>query len=157
MTNPVLRWGQEVFEKSSIDWKSFNLARPKTLGRRDTKQLWDFQKQAVEDTVDGFQEQERGKLIMACGSGKTFTALRIAEQVAGVGGSVLFLTPSISLLSQSLIEWANDAELPLKTLAVCSDAKAGKRGDDDGDITPNDLIEPASTNPEKLVSQIQSD
>ena len=150
---PVLRWGQEVFEKSSIDWKNFNLARPKSLGRRATKQLWVFQKQAVEDTVDGFQEHERGKLIMACGSGKTFTALRIAEQVAGIGGSVLFLTPSISLLSQSLIEWANDAELPLKTFAVCSDTKAGKRGGDDGDLTPNDLIEPASTNPEKLISQ----
>ena len=150
---PVVRWGREVFEKSSIDWQNFSLMRPKSLGRRATKQLWDYQRQALEVTMDGFDKYDRGKLIMACGSGKTFTSLRIAEQVAKVGGSVLFLTPSISLLSQSLIEWANDAELPLKTIAVCSDTRAGQRGDDDGDISPNDLIEPASTNPEKLSSQ----
>ena len=150
---PVVRWGREVFEKSSIDWQNFSLMRPKSLGRRATKQLWDYQRQALEVTMDGFDKYDRGKLIMACGSGKTFTSLRIAEQLAKVGGSVLFLTPSISLLSQSLIEWANNAELPLKTIAVCSDTRAGQRGDDDGDISPNDLIEPASTNPEKLSSQ----
>ena len=90
---------------------------------------------------------------MACGSGKTFTALRIAEHVAGVGGTVLFLTPSISLLSQSLIDWANDADLPLKTLAVCSDIRAGQRSRDDEDISPYDLTEYSSTDPEVLVER----
>ena len=49
----------------------------------------------------GFEAQDRGQLIMACGTGKTFAALRIAEAVAGIGGRVLYLVPSISLFQQS--------------------------------------------------------
>ena len=54
----------------------------------------------------------RGKLIMACGTGKTFTALRIAEAVAGVGGRALYLVPSISLFQQSMREWATQQAVP---------------------------------------------
>ena len=150
---PVLRWGPDVFEHSSIDWRTFDLDRPADMERRPTKKLRDYQHSALDKTVTGFREHDRGKLIMACGSGKTFTALRIAEQVAGVGGTVLFLTPSISLLSQSLIDWANDADLPLKPLAVCSDIRAGQRSRDDEDISPYDLTEYSSTDPEVLVER----
>ena len=122
------------------------------MERRPTKTLRDYQHTALNKTVARFQEHDRGKLIMACGSGKTFTALRIAEQMAGVGGAVLFLTPSISLLSQSLIDWANDADLPLKPLAVCSDIRAGRRRDDE-DISPYDLTEHSSTDPAVLVER----
>ena len=150
---PVLRWGPDVFEHSSIDWRTFDLDRPADMERRPTKTLRDYQHTALNKTVARFREHDRGKLIMACGSGKTFTALRIAEQVAGGGGTVLFLTPSISLLSQSLIDWANDADLPLKTLAVCSDIRAGQRSRDDEDISPYDLTEYSSTDPEVLVER----
>ena len=152
----VLRWGPDVFEHSSIDWRTFDLDRPADMERRPTKTLRDYQHTALNKTVARFREHDRGKLIMACGSGKTFTALRIAEQVAGGGGTVLFLTPSISLLSQSLIDWANDADLPLKTLAVCSDIRAGRRSRDDEDISPYDLIERPSTDPERLVERFNS-
>lgn len=151
----VLRWGPDVFEHSSIDWRTFDLDRPADMERRPTKTLRDYQHTALDKTVTGFREHDRGKLIMACGSGKTFTALRIAEQVAGVGGTVLFLTPSISLLSQSLIDWANDADLPLKPLAVCSDIRAGRRSRDDEDISPYDLTEYASTDPAVLVERFK--
>ena len=90
---------------------------------------------------------------MACGTGKTFTALRLAEQEAGANGTVLFLTPSISLLSQSLLDWANDADVPLKTFAVCSDTKAGRRSSNDEDISPYDLRDTPSTNPDHLVAR----
>ena len=150
---PVSRWGPDVFEKSSIDWQTFDLNRPADLIRRETKDLWDYQDTALHDTLAGFEEHNRGKLIMACGSGKTFTALRIAERVAGTGGTVLFLTPSISLLSQSLIDWANDADLPLKPFAVCSDTRAGKRSSDDEDISPYDLTETPSTDPAQLITR----
>ena len=53
-----------------------------------------------------FAGHDRGKLIMACGTGKTFTSLRAGGAMVGPGGSVLFLVPSISLLSQTLREWA---------------------------------------------------
>ena len=149
---PVARWGPDIFENSSIDWSTFDLDLPADLSVRQTKNLRDYQDEALQDTISGFEDHNRGKLIMACGSGKTFTALRIAEQVAGTGGTVLFLTPSISLLSQSLIDWANDSDLPLKPFAVCSDIRAGKRSSDDGDMSPYDLTETPSTNPEKLTA-----
>ena len=141
---PVVRWGPEVFEGSSIDWRNFNLVRPRALNRKTDKEVREYQRLALEDTVAGFAERDRGRLIMACGSGKTFTALRIAERMAGVGGRVLFLTPSISLLSQSLRDWANDSVVPLNQFAVCSDTSAGKPHDDD-DVSPFDLPLPAST------------
>ena len=149
---PVSRWGPDVFDNSSIDWQTFDLDYPGELTRRQTKDLRDYQDDALQDTLAGFEEHQRGKLIMACGSGKTFTALRIAERVAGTGGTVLFLTPSISLLSQSLIDWANDADLPLKPFAVCSDIRAGRRSGDDEDMSPYDLTETPSTNPEQLAA-----
>src|SRR5699024_8501758 len=78
---------------------------------------------------------DRGKLIMACGTGKTFTALRLAERFAELNGNnarVLFLVPSISLLSQTLKEWTAQSQqhLPLTPYAVCSDQKASKKAED---------------------------
>ncbi len=150
---PISRWGVHIFENSSIDWSKFHLDTPSEVSRKETKTLRNYQEDALRDTLSGFEKHERGKLIMACGSGKTFTALRIAERVAGVGGTVLFLTPSISLLSQSLIDWANDANLPLKTLAVCSDTRAGRRSSDDEDMSPYDLTDSPSTDPARLVER----
>ena len=155
LDKPVSRWGPEVFENSSIDWQTFDLNRPADLTWRQTKSLRDYQDAAMRAVQNGFEEHDRGRLIMACGSGKTFTALRIAEAMAGVGGAALFLTPSISLLSQSLIDWANDADLPLKPLAVCSDIRAGRRRPDDEDISPYDLTEPASTDPATLAARFR--
>ena len=149
---PVARWGPDIFEKSSIDWSTFDLNSPADLYVRQTKDLYDYQDEALQDTITGFDDHDRGKLIMACGSGKTFTALRIAERVSGTGGTVLFLTPSISLLSQSLVDWANDADLPVRPFAVCSDIRAGKRSSDDEDMSPYDLTETPSTNPDQLVA-----
>lgn len=155
---PVQRWGPEVFEQSSIDWATFDLERPAYLTRRPAKVLRPEQEKAKADVLAGFQERSRGKLIMACGAGKTLTALRIAEDVAGPGGVALFLTPSISLLSQSLNDWANDAVLPLKPYAVCSDIRAGKgRGrDDDEDMAPYDLAETPSTDPARLAARFKA-
>ena len=122
----MTRWGPDIFENSSIDWSVFNIDNPSGALRRPTKTLRDYQKEALNAVIEGLKQHDRGKLIMACGTGKTFTALRIAEREAGANGTVLFLTPSISLLSQSLLDWANDADMPLKTFAVCSDTRAGK-------------------------------
>ena len=152
---PVSRWGPDVFENSTINWQTFDLNSPATLTRRLTKNLYEYQHTALQDTIAGFEEHDRGKLIMACGSGKTFTALRIAENMARTDGCVLFLTPSISLLSQSLIDWANDADPPLKTFAVCSDTRAGKRSSNDEDISPYDLTETPSTDPNQLVARFR--
>src|SRR5699024_6388888 len=95
----------------------------------------------------GFATHDRGKLIMACGTGKTFTSLRLAEQVAENNGGrarVLFLVPSISLLSQTLKEWTAQAQKQdeLRSMAVCSDSKVSKKAED---IATYDLQVPVST------------
>ena len=106
--------------------------------------------------LKGFKTSDRGKLIMACGTGKTFTALRLAEKIAP-SGYVLFLVPSLSLMSQSLREWTAEAKEPIHALAVCSDANIGKRkaqGDDDrADIAMYDLAFPATTSAKQIVAQ----
>ena len=68
-----------------------------------------------------------GKLIMPCGTGKTFTALKIAECMVADNGTALVLVPSLSLISQTLREWAHEAERPLRSFVVCSDTKVGKK------------------------------
>lgn len=69
---------------------------------KETKELRDYQKSAIANVIQGLGHADRGKLIMACSTGKTFSSLRLAEQMAGTGGRVLFLVPSLSLLSQTL-------------------------------------------------------
>ena len=150
-SRPVLRWGPEVFENSSIDWAQFSFDRPDALAQKEAKTLREYQNEALEDVIRGFEKNDRGKLIMACGSGKTFTALHIAQQMAGVGGNVLFLTPSLSLLSQAMNDWTNDASVSLTTIPVCSDEKiTGEQDTDSPEIALHDLPWPASTSSELL-------
>jgi len=155
LDKPVIRWGPDVFENSSIDWSKFTLDHPDELPSKPPKELREYQKKALTDVIEGFKERDRGKLIMACGSGKTFTALHIAERMAGAGGSVLFLTPSLSLLSQALNDWTGDTQMPMTAIPVCSDAKIKSRQSkasvDSEDISPHDLKWPASTRPEDLL------
>jgi predicted helicase len=144
----------ENFEESLVDWNQFRPEAPTQLSLADRKTLRPHQELAIADVRAGFDAgATRGQMIMACGTGKTFTSLRLAEQMVGVGGTVLFLVPSINLLSQTVIEWANDAELPLATFAVCSDRHAGTRTKDDEDMSANDLQVPASTNVESLIAE----
>lgn len=81
-----------------------------------------YQQRAPEDVTSGLSEADRGSLIMACGTGKTFVSLKIAEEMAGAGGKVLFLVPSLALLSQSLTEWIHHSTIPMHCFAVCSDS-----------------------------------
>jgi predicted helicase len=155
-TKPVVRIGLHDLRASPIDWSKFNPKRSAVLGVVAKKELRPHQEAAIRDVLAGFKESDRGKLIMACGTGKTFTALRLAEKVAP-GGHVLFLVPSLSLLSQSLREWTAEAKKPIHALAVCSDSNVGKRtakGEDDrADIAVWDLAFPATTSAKQIVAQ----
>ncbi|MDQ1550974.1 MAG: hypothetical protein QOD50_396, partial [Actinomycetota bacterium] len=102
--------------------------------------------------VTGFDEADRGKMIMACGTGKTFTSLRIAERLVQPGGSVLFLVPSIALMSQTLKEWTAQSEHPIRAFAICSDTKVGKNHED---YSVSDLAFPATTKSAALVAEVK--
>ena len=123
------------------------------LTRRETFEPREHQQAAIDAAIAGFKTHDRGKLIMACGTGKTFTALRLAEQVASCNGGrarVLFLVPSIALLAQTLREWTAQAQLDLKSFAVCSDSKASRQAED---IASYDLEVPVSTNGEDIAAR----
>ena len=141
------RIGLDRLEASPIDWSAYFLREEVKVGGK--KQLRPHQVDALAAVQAGLAEADRGKLIMACGTGKTFTALKIAEAMAGTGGRVLFLVPSLALMSQTIREWTIDSETPLRSFAVCSDTQVGKRRKDASDIAEVDLHDldyPATTN-----------
>ena len=114
-----------------VDWPDLSLEAPEQLDyQQETFSLREHQKEAFDDVINGFKASDRGKLIMACGTGKTFTALRIAEHIAGAGGRVLYLVPSIGLFSQAMREWAEQQGVPHRYIGICSDTKAGKTSED---------------------------
>ena len=155
-SKPITRLRVQDLDASPIDWSKFSLKRPQDLGLRKRKTLRDHQKEALKDVLEGLAKADRGKLIMACGTGKTFTALALAESLAPTG-HVLFLVPSLSLLSQTLREWTAESTRPIHSLAVCSDANIGKKhtkgGEDAADITTVDLAFPATTSARQIVRQ----
>lgn len=148
---PVSTINLQDLENSLIDWSQFEIEAPLVFKAKKT--LREHQQNALNATIKGLTDADRGKLIMACGTGKTFTSLKIAETMAGKGKTVLFLVPSLSLLSQTLTEWTQESETPLHSFAVCSDSDVGKtRNLDDDSIqaTVSDLQYPATTNPKSL-------
>jgi predicted helicase len=150
---PVTKLRFQDLEESAIDWSDFKITRPQDIKFKARKKLRPHQSAALADVVSGFKTADRGKLIMACGTGKTFTALKIAEELVPAGGHVLFLVPSISLISQTLGEWCSQSEKPLNAFAVCSDPQAGVKKTDEEDIRTSDLAFPAHTNAHKLVKE----
>ena len=152
---PVQRLDFFGLDGLSIDWNAHLVDEAAPLRETTKKRLRPHQQSAVRDVIAGFETHGRGKLIMACGTGKTLTALRIAEQVAGEGGRVLFAAPSLSLLSQSIRNWGADAEIPMRAFAVCSDARVG-RSDVDSTRT-YDMPIPATTDALALANAASSD
>ncbi|CEG55682.1 DEAD/DEAH box helicase [Legionella fallonii] len=145
---PVARIWFKDLEKSPIAWEKFELSKIKDLHLKPKKTLLEHQDEAISKALYALKDYDRGKLVMACGTGKTFTSLRLMEQMLPTAGRVLFLAPSISLVSQSLREWTAEAIKPIHAFVVCSDTKVGK---EEEDIPLHDLAYPATTNPEKLV------
>ncbi|MGI9344895.1 MAG: DEAD/DEAH box helicase family protein, partial [Gammaproteobacteria bacterium] len=148
------RIGLEALEHSSIDWSHY--FSHQTIEQKLQKQLRPHQSAALKAVTQGLAHEDSGKLIMACGTGKTFTALKIAEELAGRNHSVLFLAPSLALVSQTITEWTIESEIDLHAFAVCSDTQVGKRkvGQDDlADINTHDLAYPATTNPRTLAQR----
>ena len=131
-----------------INWPDLRYETPEQLDYRQVRfSLQPHQQEAFDDVINGFKEHNRGKLIMACGTGKTFTALRIAEEIAGINGRVLYLVPSIGLFSQAMREWAEQQEVQHRYIGICSDASTGKKTED---VPIQELEIPVTTDPQKI-------
>jgi predicted helicase len=152
---PVSKIDMFDLENSQIDWSKY---QPKTAPViKAKKQLRPHQSSAMSAVTHGLADADRGKLIMACGTGKTFTSLKIAETLAGAGKRVLFLVPSLSLLSQSLTEWTQESETPLHSFAVCSDSDVGKKRKKEDDMVQtfvHELRYPATTDSSRLAAEM---
>lgn len=164
---PVQRMGLQNFRDSNIDWSTYSLDDPseQQVGHKPHKELREHQDRAITNTLIGLQENDRGQLIMACGTGKTFTAIRLAEKFAEQNGGharVLFMVPSLALMSQSISEFSNEIEGPFHAYAVCSDSKVGrekKRGGanaDLADLRVEDLQLPATTDGAALANAMNA-
>lgn len=153
---PAARIRLSDLKQSPIDWDKYSLNKVDEMVLREKKALRPHQKEALDAAMNCFKSNDRGKLIMACGTGKTFTSLRISEEFTENKGShtnILYLVPSISLLSQTVRGWNNDSTIPFDTIAVCSDKKVTKNTNngDFEDISIKDLGFPATTNANKLM------
>ena len=141
-------------ESSPFDWPDLSLQDPEQLAYQQKRfHLKDHQKEAFDDVTNGFKASDRGKMIMACGTGKTFTALRIAEEIAGIAGSVLYLVPSISLLSQAMREWSEQRGIDHSYIGICSDTRAGQTSEDSSIL---ELKIPVTTDPASISHTLQN-
>jgi predicted helicase len=154
---PCIKIDLAALESSQIDWAVY---QPKaTVHLKTKKELRDHQVRALNAVEHGLATAERGKMIMACGTGKTLTSLKIAQQLAGRGKRVLFLVPSLALLSQTLTEWTQESDIPLHSFAVCSDTDVGKKRKKDDDVVQtyaHELRYPATTEPDRLAKAVSA-
>lgn len=157
---PVQRIGMADIADAPVDWDivypSSDISFEVNLKLHKQYDPKPHQSTAIKKVLAGFETHDRGKLVMACGTGKTFTALRLAEEVAEKNGGrarVLFAVPSIALLGQTLREWAQQAKVPLRSFAVCSDKKVAR---DVEDIKAYDIEIPVTTDGKKLAAEINS-
>jgi len=152
---PVIRLNLSELEEAPVNWeKLFNDISGESA-RIEKFPIRPHQKEALDKSIEYYKSYDRGKLIMACGTGKTYTSLKIAECLTGGDGLILFLVPSIALLGQTLKEWASQANEPLNPILVCSDSGVGRNNDDDSDINILDLPLPATTDTLKVALQIE--
>ncbi|WP_391591896.1 DEAD/DEAH box helicase family protein [[Mycoplasma] cavipharyngis] len=166
--NKFIFFGPEKISKLDIDWDQFqwkDFFKNQKINFLEKKKLRRDQEDAVKAVIDGFKTSDRGKLVMACGTGKTLTSLKIVEQLyhqhhqPNQAFNVLYLVPSIALLSQTIIEWRIQAEIDdLRTFAICSDVGSAdiENIDQLSDQILNSLPIRATTDATKIAEQYHS-
>lgn len=135
---PVDLINEEDFLHSNIDWEKWTPSESKIpLKGKKVKELRPHQQEALHRTKEYFshknpneQAKTRGKLIMACGTGKTMTALRVIESLCPQNGVACFFAPSIALVAQTYREFLKERKEDFIACIICSDNTAGKEEDD---------------------------
>lgn len=163
----VIRIGLSDLRNSRIDWEQFTFERPDEVKTKAKKHPRYYQRDVIKSALAHFKDHDRGQLIMAPGTGKTFTSLKVAEAMAKEASkeqyTVLYLVPSIQLLTQTLRGWNNDADMTMSSMAVTSDRNASRRSvkkqDKDEEtyiqVKATDIGYPATTSSKKVVENYQ--
>lgn len=155
---PVTRINLIELQQAPVDWIKLDQGISGEQSRQAKHKIRSHQQDAVDLAHAYFKTNDRGKLIMACGTGKTFTSLRIAEKETKGKGHILYLVPSIALLGQILREWSAEAEEPINPICICSDPEVSRKkskNDDYDSFSVIDLALPASTNPKNIKLQFE--
>ena len=155
----VTRLRLHQLQEAPVNWEKLEDGVHGEASRTKKNTIRQHQKNALDKTNEAFKITDRGKLIMACGTGKTFTSLRIAENETNGKGLILFLVPSIALLGQALREWSTEANEPINAVCICSDPEVSKKktkNEDSDNFSTIDLALPASTNVKDIVDQFNS-
>jgi len=155
---PVIRLNLFELQESAVDWQKLDQGIHGEASRTPKKTLRPHQQEALDKTHEHFKTADRGKLIMACGTGKTFNSLRIAEHETNGTGLILFLVPSIALLGQTLREWSSDANEAINAVCICSDSEVSRkksRNEDSDSYSIVDLALPASTDVSSILRQFK--
>ena len=157
---PVSRITLADLRDSDIDWRTYSLGSTQAPKTRERKVPRDHQVRARSAVMAGFEEHNRGTMVMACGTGKTFTALMIAREfVEKEGGTarILFAVPSLALLKQTLDDWAAEADGAFTARAVCSDTKVSSSArNDTAEESAVDLPIPATTDGQRLADSLNA-
>ena len=157
---PVSRITLADLRDSDIDWRTYSLGSTQAPKTRERKVPRDHQVRARSAVMAGFEEHDRGTMVMACGTGKTFTALTIAREfVEKEGGTarILFAVPSLALLKQTLDDWAAEADGAFTAWAVCSDTKVSSSArNDTAEESAVDLPIPATTDSQRLADSLNA-
>lgn len=157
---PVTRIGLSLLESAPVNWTSIEEGAHGTSARKKKYDLRPHQVIAFKKAMEYYKNHDRGKMIMACGTGKTFTSLRITEGLLernvppnrDYPGLVLFLAPSISLVGQTFREWLANSEKDINPICVCSDTTVTtKKTEDFWGERVEDLGLPATTNPQRIM------
>ena len=145
----------DVADDETVDWEQLDAGmHGATAFKKRSISPKDHQKVALEKAAEYYKTHERGKLIMACGTGKTYTSLCLVEQQTQNKGLILVLVPSIALINQTLNEWQSCAKYDIYPICVCSDSTASRLKDNDDADNPVDLAMPASTNYLSVAKQL---
>ena len=159
LNKPFNRISLYDLEISAVDWGKLKEGLWGADAKLPGKQPRRHQLEAISKAYEHFitNGNDRGKLIMACGTGKTYTSLKVMEQMTEKNAFVLFLVPSIALLGQTLNAWMADKKDELKAICVCSDAKVTRQmiDADDEDAKVIDLAVPATTNTKSILKQLR--
>lgn len=159
----VVRIGLSDIRNSQIDWTQFSFERPEQVSVKAKKSPRYYQREVIKAALEYFKNHDRGQLIMAPGTGKTFTSLKIAEAMASEAKKdqyvVLYLVPSIQLLTQTLRGWNNDTDMTMSSMAVTSDRNASrgsvKNDESNIQIKASDIGFPATTSSKKVVENYE--
>jgi len=152
---PVTHFLYSDFDQAEIEYPE-DITKLHSAKRkpRPTPRL--HQEEAIDAVENGFKGSDRGQLIMACGTGKTFTTLWIKERLSAE--TTLVLLPSLSLLSQTLREWTFAGNTSFDVLCVCSDQTVGRRSGADEIMTSiHDVSFPVTSEVEEINEFLKRD